>query len=263
MPPITLPTEHHASVIDAVVDTFREIQEIEAVILTGSCARGQAAPDSDLDVQLLVPNRSNSRKLSKTYTAAWCRVLSERFATESVPSVEIEVSSGRFKPINIASEDAFLSFEIEIGVSVAHAVPLWDPGGAFGLLREAWLPFYDEHLRRKRSVAAFEGMQGSLNKVKSYARRDLHHAALASLHSAARFLLAALFIERRIYPVAYEKWIRWQLENLLGLEGVYAEFSAIKELERLDEKTLLAKVALCERLADRLALGRLNGTVHV
>jgi len=46
--------------------------------------------------------------------------------------------------------------------------------------------------------------------------------------------LQALFIARRTYPIAYDKWVREQVEGILGLGGLYAELPEIIGIPGLD-----------------------------
>lgn len=48
------PTPEHAQAAQSIVAFFSTFSETEAVILTGSCARGKASPDSCLDILILL-----------------------------------------------------------------------------------------------------------------------------------------------------------------------------------------------------------------
>ncbi len=49
------PTDAHRLAAEAVVDYFASDSRVQAVLLTCSCARGMASPDSCVDIAVLVP----------------------------------------------------------------------------------------------------------------------------------------------------------------------------------------------------------------
>jgi len=76
------------------------------------------------------------------------------------------------------------------------------------------------------------------------ARNEPFHA-FHRLYLAFQEFLQCLFIARRTYPVAYDKWIREQVEELLGLPELYAELPPLLGIAGLDTATIA-------RNADRL-----------
>ncbi len=55
---------HHAESITRMVDYFRTVPEVEALILGGSIAHGFASPDSDIDVMIVVSDREHEQRLA-------------------------------------------------------------------------------------------------------------------------------------------------------------------------------------------------------
>jgi predicted nucleotidyltransferase len=55
--------EHHATSIQKLVDSFRTLPEVEALILGGSIAHGFAGPGSDIDVMIVVADREYEERL--------------------------------------------------------------------------------------------------------------------------------------------------------------------------------------------------------
>src|SRR5512144_1242880 len=48
------PTTDHENVADIVLSFFKKHSEVDTVLVVNSCARGQAVPESDLDMAVLV-----------------------------------------------------------------------------------------------------------------------------------------------------------------------------------------------------------------
>ena len=64
--------------------------------------------------------------------------------------------------------------------------------------------------------------------------RGLYFQAFDRLYKALREFLQGLFIARRTYALAYNKWIRMQVVEWLGLPELYAELTPILEISRLE-----------------------------
>ena len=63
----------------------------------------------------------------------------------------------------------------------------------------------------------------NLERVKAGVARSLYFHAFDKLYHAFQEFLQALFIARRVYPIAYDKWIREQVVGWLRLPDLYAE----------------------------------------
>ena len=55
-------------------------------------------------------------------------------------------------------------------------------------------------------------------------------------------------------PIAYNKWIREQIVDILGLPELYARLPPLFELERLESTELVDKAAALRALADAYAV---------
>ena len=66
------PTPAHEQAAHAVVALFSDLADSEAVLLTGSCARGKASPDSCLDIVVLASGETD-RKGRRALEARWER----------------------------------------------------------------------------------------------------------------------------------------------------------------------------------------------
>ena len=117
-------------------------------------------------------------------------------------------------------------------------------------LRERWLPYYDDGLRSERLAKAMRDARNNLDHIPSFVERGLYFQAFSRLYIAYREFLWALFIVRRIYPIAYDKWIQQQVVEILGMPELYAEMVGILEIERLESAELVEKVAPVHRWLD-------------
>src|SRR4029450_6238063 len=62
-----------------------------------------------------------------------------------------------------------------------------------------------------------------LEAIPFYLNRGLYFQAFDRLYKAFQEFLQALFLARRTYPLAYNKWIREQVTEWLSLPRLYAE----------------------------------------
>ncbi|HVI85318.1 MAG TPA: nucleotidyltransferase domain-containing protein, partial [bacterium] len=82
----TYPTPAHERAAHAVVAVFSELTGSEAVILTGSCARGRATSDSCLDIVVLA-SHDTDREGRRALEARWERAYQTDVAFRELRSV--------------------------------------------------------------------------------------------------------------------------------------------------------------------------------
>jgi len=77
--------------------------------------------------------------------------------------------------------------------------------------------------------------------------------AFDRLYHALQEFLQAVFIAHRVYPIAYNKWIREQVEGWLGLPALYAELHSVLEIHQLQSEEIDNKAKYLQRLLGRWA----------
>jgi len=216
---LDFPTPVHAQIAQDAVDFFADRLGVEAVLVIASCARGVAVPESDLDMVVLVDGSVDRT----AFEGQW------RSRQQPI-TVHLDVVDGVYEPVVWDDGGGPDGFELEIGNHVAYSVALWERDDALTVLRERWLPYYDDALRDARLAMVREACERDLAAVPFYAGRELYFQAFDRLYKAFREFLQALFISRRTYPVAYDKWIRQQITEMLGEPDLYAKLPPILEI---------------------------------
>lgn len=239
---VRYPTPQHERAAAEITSFFAEQPDTQAVLLTNSCARGRATPDSCLDVQVLTrTERVEQLEHAWRRFAAGNAAVAELAAAGRWTDVHLDVVDGVFEVRTIDHELDWL--EVEVGNLLAYSVPLLERGGRLGELRARWLPFYDEGLRAERLPAARATCLGYLERIPWFLDRKLWFQALARLHGAFGWFLLALHVEHRTYPIAYDKWIREQVVDNLGLPELYERLPGLFEIGRLQSRELERKAA--------------------
>jgi predicted nucleotidyltransferase len=245
--PVAFPTLLHGHAAEAVVE-FSMRSEVEAVVLVNSCARGTATAQSDLDVALLVdPALSGDHR--RSIEASWKVWYESRSVFRDLERlsrfsrIHLDLFDGAFRPEPWDDGGGPDSFEIEIGNRVDHGVALWERSRAFADLRARWLPYYDDGLRRERLAMVRSSCRLNLDRVDAAVSRRLYFHAFARLYHAFQEFLQALFIARRVYPIAYDKWVREQVVDWLGLPELYVRLPAILEVHHLESDELRDRAA--------------------
>lgn len=247
------PTIEHERAADAITSFFAARSESESVLLVNSCARGKATVDSCLDIVVLARPGFDASAM----TVAW-----ERFATEEsvftalrhagrFSVVHLDIEQPVFDPPSHPADEYPDDFEIVIGNYVRYSVPLWDRDGHFAQLRDAWLPYYDDDLRLRRYAEVRECCRDTLAHIPPYVERGLYFQSFARLWGAFRMFLQALFIARRTYPIAYDKWIHEQIVEILGLPDLYPHLPGLFEISRFESVELVEKAERLQVLLDR------------
>jgi predicted nucleotidyltransferase len=238
------PTPLHQQAAEVIVDFFRTRSPTEAVLVLNSCARGTATPESDLDMAVLV---------APTLPAAERRALEQQwvdfYASHDTlrrlkqlgrfTAVHLDVVDGQFEPYTWDDGGGPDTFEIGIGNLAAYSAPMWERNAAFTDLRARWLPYYDAALQQQRLAMVRAACHYDLDFVPFYTGRGLYFQAFDRLYKAFQEFLQALFIAHRTYPIAYNKWIREQVETRLGLPELYVQLPHILEVSQLESDAVV------------------------
>jgi hypothetical protein len=247
------PTESHRKAAEAIAEYFAAAGDVDAVLQVASCARGKATPDSCLDVAVLVRPEVLATERT-TLEAEWEQyhgsqpVFAELRQVGRYAIAEVYFFDGCYRPGEHNWTGGPDEFELEIGNTLAYSVPLFERGGYLAGLRERWLPYYDERLRARRLEQVLTYGQNNVDHVGWFVQRGLYFQAFSRLYDAEREFLQALFISRRTYPIAYDKWIREQIVEILGLPALYPELASLFEIGHFESDELTAKAARLERL---------------
>jgi len=245
--------------VEAAVEHLSSLADVDAVLLVGSSARRSDA--DDVDVCALVPNAAAAADLERRWAgiAAQEPLFRELETLGDFGGLDLDVTDGEFVPKPRSWTTGPDSFELEIGNYVAHSIALWERNNRFRRLRERWLPYYDEDLRGRRLTKVQEYCLNNIRHVPSMVRRDEPFHAFHRLYLAFREFLQALFIARRTYPIAYDKWVREQVEGILGLPELYAALPPILGIEQLALAETQARANDLERLLETWTTTEVEG----
>lgn len=252
------PTPEHQAAADAILDFFVSNYKIDAVLLVNSCARGKATPDSCLDMVVLAqPDRSRSPL--KDLEAGWEKLEKSNQAIQALYKVgkysvvHPDFIHGAFIPSEQDEAAGPDDFEVQVGNFLAYSMPLWEGSDYFARLKGQWLPYYSEELRQQRLERVRWFCLNNLHHIPLYIERGLYFQSFDRLYNAYREFLQALFIARRTYPIAYNKWIREEVEEILGLPELYAQLSHLFEIKYFESYEIAEKAKEVEELLEKYA----------
>jgi predicted nucleotidyltransferase len=252
------PTQEHQRAAEVITDFFASNFKIDAVLLVNSCARGKATRDSCLDIIMLAkpgPSRSQLSALE----AGWEELEKSNQAIQALyrvgkySVVHPDFIHGVFNPREQDESAGPDDFEVEVGNFLAYSVPLWQGSDYFTQLKEQWLPYYNEELRQQRLDRVRWYCLNNLHHIPLYIERGLYFQSFDRLYNSYREFLQALFIARRTYPIAYNKWIREQVEEILGLPELYAQLSHLFEIKQFESDEIADKAKEVEQLLEKYA----------
>lgn len=256
----TYPTIEHKQASEAIVDFFSIRPDVEAVLLTCSCARGKAPRDSCLDIAVFV-----RPEVLSIQRAAIEQQWNDFYETEEVfktlqqvgkySHVDLDFIDGNFVPQPRGWTSGPDEFELEIGNYLVYSVPLWENSDYFQRLKAQWLPYYDESLRRERLAMVRHYCLNNLDHIPLFVNRGLYFQAFHRLYDAFREFLQALFISRRTYPIAYDKWIREQIEDILGMPEFYQQLPKIFEIKHFETQEIAHKAKDIECFLNKYTAG--------
>jgi len=255
------PTPEHKAAADVIVDFFVSNYNIDAVLLVNSCARGKATRDSCLDI-IMLAGPAPSRSPLSALEAGWLdfeksnRTIKSLYEVGKYSVVHPDFINGVFTPREQDEADGPDDFELQIGNFLVYSVPLWEGSDYFTQLKQQWLPYYNEELRQQRLARVRWYCLNNLHHIPLYVERGLHFQSFDRLYNAYREFLQALFIARRTYPIAYNKWIREQVEEILELPELYVQLSHLFEIRQFESKEILDRAKEVEGLLEKYAPAR-------
>jgi predicted nucleotidyltransferase len=252
------PTPEHQRAAGTITDFFVSNYKIDAVLLVNSCARGKATRDSCLDI-VMVAKPDEGRSQLRDLETGWIefeksnQAIQDLYKAGKYSVVHPDFIQGVFHPREQDEAAGPDDFEVEVGNFLVYSVPLWEGSDYFTQLKGQWLPYYNENLRRQRLDRVRWYCLNNLHHIPLYIERGLYFQSFDRLYNSYREFLQALFIARRTYPLAYNKWIREQVEEILGLPKLYAQLTHLFEIRQFESKEILDKAKEVEDLLEKYA----------
>jgi hypothetical protein len=240
------PTQAHETAAGAIISYFQALPETETILLVNSTARGRATADSCLDMVVFTSTEMLAL-CGDEMQAGW------QDFYQSDPRFSGLRQSGRFAEVHLDILDGFYqlnsrtiddpadSFELEVGNHLAYSAILWERSDYTAHLKATWLPYYSEELRQERLKQVQAACRHNLEHVPLYAARELYFAAFDRLYTAFQLFMEALFISRSTYPIAYNKWIREQVEDILGLADLYRVLPGLLEVRPFQSSIVVSR----------------------
>lgn len=252
-PAPTFPTPLHRDTAELARDYFSTIPGVDTVLVVNSCARGRAVPESDLDFAILMQaglTAADGEKMEqawKTYAETHPTFLKYR-QSSPFAHLHLDVIHGNYTPFFAGKGEPIDYFEVEIGNQICYAAPMGPVGPHFTALQEKWLPYYDEELRLQRFNMAKDACAYDLDHIPLFVQRRLHFQAFDILCKAFQEFLQTLFICHKVYPLAYNKWIKEQVAEWLNKPALYARLPPILSVTNIETEEINAKAAMLREL---------------
>jgi hypothetical protein len=234
---------------------FRGRPGVDAILMVNSCARGKASPDSCLDLAVILTPETFQQS-HKAYESDWEAyyqvepVFAELERSGLYSNIEPHFEDGSFPPTEHLWTSGPDEWELGIGNLLAYSFPLWQGSDRFDQLKREWLPYYPDALREERLKMVRYFCQNNLDHVQPFARRGLYFQAFNRFYDAYREFLQGLFITRRTYPIAYDKWIREQVVEILGMPYLYERLPRLFEIQHFESLEIVEKAQVLRDLLD-------------
>jgi predicted nucleotidyltransferase len=252
------PTTLHQRTAELVRDYFMPIHGVDTVLVVNSCARGRGVPESDLDFAILANGSITPTQIIDIETS-WQTYLetnptflkykqSNQFA-----HLHLDVITGNYIPAAILGNGEPIDyFEIEIGNQICYSAPMDTPGPYFKELQSKWLPYYSEELRMRRLAMSRSACEYDLEHIPFFIKRELYFQAFDILCKAFQEYLQTLFISNRVYPIAYNKWIKEQIVKWLNMPDLYPKLPPILSVGNIESDEVIEKANMLRQLLSML-----------
>ncbi|MEO5642416.1 MAG: nucleotidyltransferase domain-containing protein [Bacteroidia bacterium] len=249
------PTSLHQDTAGLINDYFLHIPNVDTVLVVNSCARGQAVPESDLDFAVLVKPGTSANEIEnlesswQIYAKAQAVLLKFKQSNQFA-HIHLDIIDGNYIPTILEVGVASDFFEIEIGNHICYSAPMDNAGNYFKELQNKWLPYYNEDLRLQRLTMTRNACEYDLDHIPFFIKRGLYFQAFDILCKAFQEYLQTLFIANKTYPIAYNKWIKEQVVNLLNKPELYPKLSPILSISNIESDEINHKVKMLRELLD-------------
>lgn len=247
------PTPEHEQAAQTVINIFQQFDNVHAILLTNSLARGKGATGSDLDMSILLEPPLTD-KLEEEWDGRWEQLYTQYEAFAALKQhgqhawVHVDFFDGRF-PYPTRDEAAGPDwYEVGIGNRLHYAIPLWQRSDYLSQLKAQWLPFYSDEMRQRRLTEVKQYCRGNLSYIPFYVQRGLFFQAFDRLYNGFQEFLQLLFITHRTYPIAYNKWMREQIVEILQLPKLYTELTHILAITHFESDEITQKAQKLEEL---------------
>lgn len=253
----TFPTTLHQDVAELVRDYFLKIHNVDTILVVNSCARGQAVPESDIDFAILVNPGTKPTEIKNIETgwqifSATQPVFLKYKQSNRFAHLHLDIINGNYTPTILEIGVASDFFEIEIGNQICYSAPMGSAGPYFLELQNKWLPYYNEELRLQRLAMARTACEYDLNHIPFFIDRGLYFHAFDTLYKAFQEYLQTLFIANKIYPIAYNKWIKEQVVKWLNKPELYPQLLPILSVSKIESNEINDKAKMLSGLLNNL-----------
>jgi hypothetical protein len=250
------PGVYHQKAAEKFAAFFCNRPGVDAILLVNSCARGQASPDSCLDLAVILTPEA-FKQAGAVFENDWEiyyrgePVFAELEKSGLYSNIEPHFCDGTFSPTYHGWTSGPDGFELEIGNLLAYSFPLWQGSHRLDDLKKEWLPYYSESLRSERLEKVRKFCLNNLNHIEPFAQRGLYFQCFNRFYDAYREFLQALFIAQRVYPIAYDKWICEQIVEILGMPYLYEMLPHLFEIQRFESLEIVEKAQILRNLVDK------------
>lgn len=256
MSEIIFPTELHKQTIEVVKDFFLTQQNIDTILLVNSLARGKATIGSDIDMAVLITQSTTNSEISKLENI-WQEflhsdpTLNQFQKSSKFAHIHLDIIDGVFEPTIWEDGGSVDFFEVEIGNRLLYSAPLTIEGEHFKKLKLEWLPYYDTTQQTQRLNLAKKSCRYDIEHIPIFVKRGLYFQAFDKLYSAFQKFLQTLFIKHKTYPIAYNKWIKEQVVEILKLPKLYNELPSVLSVNNIESNELIDKTVTLKKLLDQ------------
>jgi tetratricopeptide (TPR) repeat protein len=253
---IKFPTSAHELAFNEAVDFFKKKKSVLAITLEGSIFRGQGSHDADVDIDVFVKDSKAINALGKEFDTVGPAIVSglrKQGVTGRFFDIGLHLRLLEQEPGKRSWTTGPDEYEIELGHSFVYCKLIFERNGAWTKARKRYVPYYNENLRKKRFKEVLKYCLNNIDHIEPYVKRGLYLQALKRFHNAIEEFLQVLFISRKTYPIDYDKWVEYELTEILKLPQLYRQIVSLYEIKNLESSELIGKGELLRKICEEFA----------
>lgn len=255
MKDLKYPTKLHQITIKRIVNYFKNLPNIDTILLVNSLARGKGTLNSDIDMAILINPENDIGTIAEIETS-WTdfletdTILNDYKSSSKFSHIHLDIINGVFEQEAWEAGADVNYFEVEIGNRLLYSKPLAKDGDFFKSLKAQWLPYYDSDLQIYRLNQAKKAFLYEIEHIPIFIERQLYFQSYDRLNVAFRKFLQALFIRNKIYPISYNKWIKEQIVDILKMPELYVALTLIFSINKFESDEIYKNALALKKLFD-------------
>lgn len=131
------------------------------------------------------------------------------------------------------------NFELYVGNLFVYGKMLFQKDNYYLDLQEEYLPYYKDKIRKIRMDGLKKEIERFIDQIKYNCKEGQIINAIYYINRSLQGIIQFKFIQRKTYPISYQKWIDYQFKKILKEEKFLLDLNSILKKTNLSSESIL------------------------